>query len=120
MRSARTAQKELAYKQRLIDLEETRNQVMLEISKARNNYQFSLDNFSTQKKNLDLAERIEDKNQTKFFEGISSSFDLSEAQQQLFQAQQDYLQAMLNVITNKAALENVLDTTKYQPKESKN
>jgi len=49
----------------------------------------------------------------KFLEGLSSSFDLSDAQRQLYRAQQEYLQAMLEVITNKTALENLLDTTKY-------
>ena len=117
MRSARTAQQELAYKQKLEDLEETRNRVKLQISSAQNDYQFSLDNYDNQKKNLALAERIENKNQIKFFEGIATSFELSEAQRQLYQAQQNYLQAMLDVITNKATLEKVLDTTEYQPKE---
>ncbi|WP_416446549.1 TolC family protein [Leeuwenhoekiella sp. A16] len=117
MRNARTAQQELAYKQKLEDLEETRNRVKLQISSAQNDYQFSLDNYDNQKKNLALAERIENKNQIKFFEGIATSFELSEAQRQLYQAQQNYLQAMLDVITNKATLEKVLDTTEYQPKE---
>ena len=117
MRAARTAQKELAYKQSLEDLERARNQVKLEIASARNDYQFALDNFATQEKYLDLAERIENKNSIKFFEGIASSFELSEAQTQLYQAQQDYLQAMYEVIANKAALEKVLDTSVYKPKE---
>ena len=117
MRAAKTAQKELAYKQSLEDLEQTRNQVKLQIATARNDYQFALDNYATQEKNLALAERIENKNSIKFFEGIASSFELSEAQSQLYQAQQDYLQAMYDVIANKAALEKVLDTTIYEPKE---
>ncbi|MEH6657804.1 TolC family protein [Leeuwenhoekiella marinoflava] len=117
MRAAKTAQKELAYKQSLEDLELARNQVKLQIARARNDYQFALDNFGTQEKNLALAERIENKNAIKFFEGIASSFELSEAQSQLYQAQQDYLQAMYDVIANKAALEKVLDTTIYKPKE---
>ena len=117
MRSARTAQKELSYQKSLEDLEHTRNEVKLQISLARNDYRFALDNYTNQQKNLDLAERIEKKNQTKFFEGISTSFDLSRAQQQLFSAQQQYLQAMLDVITSKAALEKVLDTTRYKPQE---
>ncbi|MEC8682675.1 MAG: TolC family protein [Bacteroidota bacterium] len=117
MRAAKTAQKELAYQQSLEDLERARNQVKLQIATARNDYQFALDNFATQEKNLDLAERIENKNSIKFFEGIASSFELSEAQTQLYHAQQDYLQAMYDVIANKAALEKVLDTTVYQPKE---
>ncbi|MFI8378422.1 TolC family protein [Leeuwenhoekiella sp. NPDC079379] len=118
MRAAKTAQKELAYKKSLEDLEQTRNQVKLQMATARNDYQFALDNFSTQEKNLALAERIENKNSIKFFEGIASSFELSEAQTQLYQAQQDYLQAMYEVIANKAALEKTLDTSVYQPQQN--
>jgi outer membrane protein TolC len=46
----------------------------------------------------------------KFFEGISSSFDLRQAQTQLYSSQQGYLRAMLDVITKKAELETVLNT----------
>jgi len=113
MRSARTAQKELAYEQSLLELEQTKNQVKLNIQTAKNDYSFSLENYENKKQNLNLAERIEDKNQVKFFEGLATSFELSEAQRQLYQAQQEYLQAMLDVITQKAKLENLLDTTTY-------
>ncbi len=113
MRSAKTAQKQIAFEQAKLELEQTRNQVKLEIANARNDYQFALENYENKKRNLELAERIENKNSIKFFEGIATSFELSEAQQQLFQAQQDYLQAMLDVINTKAELETLLDTTKY-------
>jgi len=56
-----------------------------------------------------LAERIEKKNQIKFFEGISSSFELRQAQTQLYTTQQELLQAMLDVITTKAELETALN-----------
>ena len=112
-RSAKTAQKQLAFEQAKLELEQTKNQVTLEIANARNEYQFALENYENKERNLELAERIENKNNIKFFEGIATSFELSEAQQQLFQAQQDYLQAMLDVISTKAELENLLDTTKY-------
>ena len=113
MRSAKTAQKKIQYEQALLQLEQTKNQVELEISSARNDYKFSLENYENTKKSLALAERIENKNQIKFFEGLASSFDLSEARQQLYQAQQNYLQAMLEIITKKSDLENLLDTTQY-------
>ena len=113
MRSARTQQKQLEYEQALIDLDQTENRVRLEINSARNDYEYSLENYQTQKQNLELAERIEKKNQIKFFEGLGSSFELSEAQRQLFSAQQELLQSMLNVITTKTVLENLLDTTSY-------
>ncbi len=113
MRGARTQQKKIAYEQAILELEETRNDVLRKINSAKIEYEYSLENFQTQKKNLELSERIERKNQIKFFEGVGSSFELSEAQRQLYAAQQDFLQAMLNVITNRAELENLLDTTKY-------
>ena len=113
MRGAHTQQKKIAYEQAILELEETRNDVARKINSAKIEYEYSLQNFQTQKKNLELSERIENKNQIKFFEGVGSSFELSEAQRQLYSAQQDYLQSMLNVITNKAELENLLDTTKY-------
>jgi outer membrane protein TolC len=49
------------------------------------------------------------KNQTKFFEGVGSSFELRQAQTQLYNAQQEYLQTMLNVINKKAELESLLN-----------
>jgi outer membrane protein TolC len=113
MRSARTAQKKILYEQSLLQLELTKNQVELDIQSSKNDYKFSLENYANKEKSLDLANRIENKNQIKFFEGLTSSFELSEAQQQLYKAQQEYLQAMLEVITSKIDLENLLDTTKY-------
>ncbi|WP_010230284.1 TolC family protein [Gillisia marina] len=113
LRSARTAQKQIQYEQSKLQLELTKNQVELEIQSAKNDYEFSLENYANKGKSLDLAERIENKNQVKFLEGLSSSFELNEAQQQLYRAQQEYLQAMLEVVTTKTAIENLLDTTKY-------
>jgi len=113
MRSSRTQQRQIEYEQALLDLEDTENRVRLDINRARNDYEYSLEAYAMQKRNLELAERIENKNQIKFFEGLGSSFELSEAQRQLFSAQQELLQSMLNVITTKATLENLLDTTHY-------
>ncbi|WBL22589.1 TolC family protein [Zunongwangia sp. HRR-M8] len=117
MRSARTQQQKIALEQALMDLEYTENEVKQQINSAKTEYEYSLDNYQVQKKNLALAERIENKNKIKFEEGVASSFELNEAQRQLYTAQQDYLQSMLNVITTKVELENLLDTTKYEDQE---
>ena len=49
----------------------------------------------------------EQKNQIKFKEGIASGFELREAQLQLYSAQSAYLQAMLDLINAKTALETL-------------
>ncbi|RLD29927.1 MAG: TolC family protein [Bacteroidetes bacterium] len=92
------------------NLTETEQQLKLLIATGKSNYEFAIQQYETAKQNLNLAQRIEKKNQTKFFEGISTSFDLRQAQTQLYTSQQDYLQAMLNVITKKAELETILNT----------
>ena len=91
----------------LTELEEAIN---LEIARYKSDYQFAIEDYEIKKDNLRLAERIETKNETKFFEGIASSFELRQAQTQLYAAQQDYLQAMLSVINSKAALERILNS----------
>lgn len=95
------------------DLLETQQRIELQIASAKSNYQFAIDDFDNKKQNLQLAERIEAKNQTKFFEGIASSFDLRQAQLQLYTAQQEYLQAMFDIIANKTELETILNTPSY-------
>ncbi|MGO3182561.1 MAG: TolC family protein [Aequorivita sp.] len=109
MRRASTQQAEIALDQAKTDFEQSKQQIKLDLTSAQSNYQFAIDKYENSKKNLQLAERIENKNQIKFTEGLSSSFDLRQAQTQLYTAQQQYFQAMLDVINEKANLETVLN-----------
>lgn len=108
-RSARTQQAKIALEQAKTNVTETEQKLKLQFEKAKSDYEFSIEQLATSKSNLNLAERIENKNQIKFKEGLSSSFDLTDAQRQLYSAQQNYLQAMLDVINKKATLEKLLN-----------
>ena len=109
-RSAKTQRAKINLEKAENNLSETEKQLKFQVASAKSNYQFAIEQFNTSKENLTLAERIEQKNQTKFFEGITSSFDLRQAQQQLYSTQQEYLQAMLEVINNKVTLETLLNS----------
>ncbi|MDC7994756.1 TolC family protein [Altibacter sp. HG106] len=109
-RSARTQQAKIALAQAETELEETVQNVRLAINTARSNFQFAIEKYENAKKNKALAERIEGKNQVKFTEGLSTSFDLRQAQTQLYTAQQQYFQSMLDLINAKAEIETVLNT----------
>ncbi len=109
-RSSRTQQAKIELEKAKTNLTETEQKLFLLLESAKTNYNFSIEEYETSKQNLSLAERIENKQQIKFFEGISTSFELLEAQRQLYTMQQNYLQAMLNVIANKATLDNALNT----------
>lgn len=108
-RSAATQRAKINLEKAKEDLTETEQKLKLQIASAKSDYQFAIDEYDNKKENLNLAERIEKKNQTKFFEGIASSFELRQAQTQLYTAQQEFLQSMLNVINKKAELETVLN-----------
>ena len=111
MRNAATQRAQINLEKAEINLTETEQMLNLQIQSAKSDYQFAIEDYQNKKENLSLAERIEQKNQTKFFEGITSSFDLRQAQTQLYTAQQELLQTMLDVITKKAELETLLNTT---------
>ncbi|WP_188372938.1 TolC family protein [Winogradskyella haliclonae] len=106
-RSAATQRAKINLEKSRDDLTETQQRLNLQIESAKSNYRFAVEDYTNKKQNLALAERIEKKNQTKFFEGISSSFELRQAQTQLYTAQQELLQTMLDVINTKAELETI-------------
>ena len=108
-RKSKTAQAKIALENSDIRLKETKQRLSLMAEKAKSEYQLSIENYNTSKRNVGLAERIEKKQRIKFFEGISSSFDLLQAQNQLYNQQQTYIQSMLDVIAKKATLENALN-----------
>jgi len=109
-RSASTQRAKIALEKAKTQLSEAEEQIKLQLKQAKSNYIFSIEQYETSKQNLGLAERIEGKNQTKYFEGIASSFELRQAQTQLYGAQQEYLQSMVEVINKKTELETILNS----------
>lgn len=108
-RDASTRRARIAFDKAKTQLTETEEKIRLALDRAKSDYIFSIEEYDTKKKNLDLAERIENKNQIKYAEGLASSFELRQAQTQLYTAQQEYLQAMVDVINRKTDLETILN-----------
>ncbi|WP_340201394.1 TolC family protein [Ascidiimonas sp. W6] len=106
-RSARTQRAKINFEKAKAELTETKLNIKFEHKRALSNYQFSIEQYVTSKKNLNLAERIERKNQIKYTEGIASSFELRQAQLQLYSSQREFLQAMIDVITAQTILETI-------------
>jgi outer membrane protein TolC len=108
-RSAGTARAKIAMEKAKTKLTETEEQIRLQLEQAKSEYILAIEEYRTAEENLDLAERIENKNQIKYSEGIASSFELRQAQTQLYDAQQGYLQSMVEVINKKTNLELILN-----------
>ena len=108
-RSSRVQQAKIDLEKSRTQLTETEQNLKLQHQKAKSDYEFSINQYNNAQANLKLAERIESKQQVKFKEGLSSSFDFAEAQRQLYTAQQEVLQAMLEIVNKKATLEKLLN-----------
>ncbi|QLG45109.1 TolC family protein [Costertonia aggregata] len=108
-RSASTQRAKIALEKAKTQLQEAEERIRLQLENAKSEYILAIEQYETAKQNLGLAERIENKNQTKYFEGIGSSFELRQAQTQLYDAQQGYLQSMVEVINKKTELETIMN-----------
>lgn len=98
-----------------LDLELARNQkrdleraITLEVKNARTNYLNADKRLQSQKKNLELAERIYETTQIKYREGVGSSLEVTQAEQSLYSSQSNYMQALYDLLLAKARLDMAL------------
>ena len=106
---AKRQQAKLALEQAKNLAENVEQELLLEESRLRNAVQFNLEKMKTTAANLALASAIEKKNQIKFKEGLVSGFTLRQAQTQLYDAQNDYLTAMQQLVISKTSLSLLLN-----------
>ena len=98
-----------------IDMEKNQNQqtdlkraIRLEITNARTLYINAREKLESQKENMGLAQRIYDTTQIKYREGVGSSVELTQAEQELYTAQANYIEALYNLLVAKVDLETAL------------
>ncbi len=108
-RAAGSQKAKLSLLQAETELIEVKSQVFVAWQNAKNKVSLAKENLATSRERLALAERIADKNNTKFFEGLNSSFELRQAQLQLYQAQQNHIQSMKQLIVEKTHLDILIN-----------
>ncbi len=106
---AKRQQAKLALEQSKNQAADVAQELLLEESRLRSEVQFNLENLQTTATNLALATSIEQKNQIKFKEGLVSGFTLRQAQTQLYDAQNNYLTAMQQLVVSKTSLSLLLN-----------
>lgn len=93
-------------KNRLADLEQA---LTMQAITARDNFTSALEQLETGSANIDLATRIKEKTLVKYQEGLASSMELTTAENQLIQAQTEYINALFQAMDAKLELKNVLE-----------
>ena len=108
-RDASTKRAKIALLKSQTQLLEASEGIRLQWEQAKSSFVMAVENHRTAQENLGLAARIAQKNELKFKAGLAGSFDLRQAQLQLYTAQQTYLEAMVNVINKKTNLAQILN-----------
>ncbi|MDG4949903.1 TolC family protein [Weeksellaceae bacterium KMM 9724] len=107
-RRAKTQQAQIDLEMAEVDRKKTEQKLIQDVRNAEVAYDNAIESYYTSKDLVDLSSKILEKEQIKFNEGISSSMDLTNAEEQLYRAQNQYIQAAFDVMQSKTALYQAL------------
>jgi outer membrane protein TolC len=107
-RYAKVKQARIAYNKTETDKVKATQGLLLDYEQSKTNYLTSLDTYKNSKINVNLSKKIFNKTTIKYREGISSSLDLTQTQNQYLQTQSDYFKTVLELFKNKFKLDRVV------------
>jgi outer membrane protein len=101
--------------QRKYDLEKTRltkenvgQGLIMEFETALSSYQTAFSNFTNNRESMMLSKKVYEKTVIKYNEGVSSSFELTQNQNQFLTAESNYYNSVLSLLNAKAKLDRIL------------
>lgn len=93
-----------------IEREKTEQRLVQEVKNNYLQYENALDRYYTNKERVKLTRKIFEKEQIKYFEGLSSSMDLSNTEVQMYQAENELISSAMDLISAKAAFHQSIGT----------
>lgn len=109
-KKAKIKQAEIELKQINIQKEEFERGVQLQVKSAQQKLNQAVKTLSNRENALEIIQNIYEKTQIKFKEGVGSSIEVTQAEQQLYSAQANYISALYNLLISKTDLDIALGT----------
>ncbi len=110
MRSAKVSQAKYDLDKIRLNKIDAEQGLTMEFETARNSYQTAYSNFITNRESMDLSKKIYNKTVIKYREGVSSSFELAQNQNQFLTAESNYYNSLLSLLNARAKLDRILRT----------
>jgi outer membrane protein TolC len=104
-RLSKMSQAKIEYEKSEISAKEVEQGLLYQTQVAQSNYETSHETYLNQKANMALAKKIYDKTVMRYKEGVSSSLDLSQTQNQYLTAEGNYIKALLDLLKSKSELQ---------------
>ena len=108
-RAAAITESKLAYRAAQNTLADTEDQLRLQDSQYRFNLANAIDDYTVQKNNVDVSERVLQNVSKKYEFGYASSVEVTNSSQDLITAQTNYTTAVYNLVEAYTNLKNLLN-----------
>ena len=99
----------IAHEVQLNTLADTEESLIIQHSQLRYNLTSAFESYDTQKKNIEVNQRILTNVSKKYEQGMASSLDVTTTGTNLITAQNSYVQALMQVVTAQIELEKLLN-----------
>ena len=109
-RSSKISEARYALEKTRINKENVGKGLIMEFETALSSYQTAYSNFTTNGESMVLSKKVYDKTIIKYHEGVSSSFELSQNQNQFLTAESNYYNSVLSLLNAKAKLDRILSS----------
>jgi outer membrane protein TolC len=109
MRKARVDQAKIDYNMAQVNRDIMEDQLLLQEKQYKYNLQSSLDNFFLQQENVEVAQRVYDSYRRKFEQGMATSLDLTNANSNYLDAENNYMTSIMEVMNAKLQLDKLMN-----------
>jgi outer membrane protein TolC len=109
MRKARVDQAKIDYNMAQVNRDIMEDQLLLQEKQYKYNLENSLENYFTQQENVEVAQRVYDSYRRKFEQGMATSLDLTNANSNYLDAENNYLTAIMEVMNAKLQLDKLMN-----------
>ena len=106
---AKVSEAKCNYKSAINTMEMLSEQLKIQDRQLRYNLRNHIENYETQRKNIEVSQRVFNNISNKYEQGYASGMDVTNSSMNLISAQSNYVQAMLNLITAQIELETLLN-----------
>lgn len=110
--SSKVSQARFDLEKSRLNKETTAQALAMEFETALSSYQTAYSNFNSNKESMDLSKKVYNKTVIKYEAGVSSSFELTQNQNQFLTAESNYYSSVLSLLNAKAKLDRILGSSK--------
>ena len=106
---AKVSEAKCTYKAAVNSMEMLTDQLKIQNKQLRYNLHSGMENYETQRKNIEVSQRVFNNISNKYEHGYASSMDVTNSSMNLINAQSNYIRAMLDLINAQIELEKLLN-----------